>query len=174
MAIAANRVKGVFAVHAKDEADAYFARRHEDSKVLVFGSGYSDGVMEVKLCLRKAKRIIENEYMTIGGIYDVSQKLGVSQSHLTRIFSNELKSSPIEYLTRVRLQEAVNLLNSSVESIESIALKCGFSCGNYSECELKSYVVKNAHKVIMLIDSSKFDKDLPYTFCKRRSSYADN
>ncbi len=79
----------------------------------------------------KAKRIIENEYMTIGGIYDVSQKLGVSQSHLTRIFSNELKSSPIEYLTRVRLQEAVNLLNSSAESIESIALKCGFSCGNY-------------------------------------------
>ena len=79
----------------------------------------------------KAKRIIENEYMTIGGIYDISQKLGVSQSHLTRVFSNEFKSSPIEYLTRVRLQEAVNLLNSSGESIESIALRCGFSCGNY-------------------------------------------
>lgn len=64
MAIAANRVKGVFAVHAKDEADAYFARRHEDSKVLVFGSGYSDGVMEVKLCLRKAKRIIDTFFST--------------------------------------------------------------------------------------------------------------
>lgn len=44
--------------------------------------------------------------------------------------------------------------------------RSGFSCGNYSECELKSYVVKNAAKVIMLIDSSKFDKDFPYTFGK--------
>ena len=42
--------------------------------------------------------------------------------------------------------------------------KNGFSCGNYSECELKSYVVKNARKVIMLIDSSKYDKEFPYTF----------
>ena len=42
--------------------------------------------------------------------------------------------------------------------------KSGFSCGNYSECELKSYVVKKAKKVIMLIDSSKYDKDFPYTF----------
>ncbi len=79
----------------------------------------------------KAKRIIENEYMTIGGIYDISQKLGVSQSHLSRVFTSEFKASPIEYLTKVRLQEAVNLLNESGESIESIALRCGFSCGNY-------------------------------------------
>ncbi len=42
--------------------------------------------------------------------------------------------------------------------------KNGFSCGNYSECELKSYVIKNARKVIMLIDSSKYDKEFPYTF----------
>jgi len=79
----------------------------------------------------KAKRIIENEYMTIDGIYDISQRLGVSQSHISRIFSDELKVTPIEYLTKVRLQEAVNILNESGESIESIALRCGFSCGNY-------------------------------------------
>ena len=59
MAICANRVKGVFAVHAKDEADAYFARRHENSKVLVLGAGYSDGIYEVKMTLSKAKKIID-------------------------------------------------------------------------------------------------------------------
>lgn len=41
----------------------------------------------------------------------------------------------------------------------------GFSCGNYSQCELKSYIVKKARKVIMLMDASKLDKSLPYTFC---------
>ena len=59
MAMIANRRKGVYAVHAKEEADAYFARRHENANVLVFGSGYGDGVREVKLCKRKAKRIID-------------------------------------------------------------------------------------------------------------------
>ena len=59
MAMIANRRKGVYAVHAKEEADAYFARRHENANVLVFGSGYSDSVREVKLCKRKAKRIID-------------------------------------------------------------------------------------------------------------------
>ena len=79
----------------------------------------------------KAKRIIENEYMSVDGIYDISQRLGISQSHLSRKFSDEVKASPIDYLTRVRLQEAVNLLNESDESVESISKKCGFSCGNY-------------------------------------------
>ena len=59
MAMIANRRKGVYAVHAKDEADAYFARRHENSNVLVLGSGYSDGIREVKLCKRKANRIVD-------------------------------------------------------------------------------------------------------------------
>lgn len=40
----------------------------------------------------------------------------------------------------------------------------GFSCGNYSECELKSSIIKKARTVIMLMDSSKFDKNLPFTF----------
>lgn len=59
MAMIANRKKGVYAVHAREEADAYFARRHENANVLVFGSGYSDGIKDIKICKRKAKRIID-------------------------------------------------------------------------------------------------------------------
>ena len=44
--------------------------------------------------------------------------------------------------------------------------KTGFTCGNYSECELKKFVVQKASKVILLIDSSKFEKSLPYSFCE--------
>ena len=42
----------------------------------------------------------------------------------------------------------------------------GFSCGNYAECELKNFIVKKARTVIMLMDTSKLDKNLPYTFCR--------
>jgi len=42
----------------------------------------------------------------------------------------------------------------------------GFSCGNYAESELKNFIVKKAKTVIMLMDTSKLDKNLPYTFCR--------
>lgn len=41
---------------------------------------------------------------------------------------------------------------------------CGFTVANYNECELKRIVCQKARKVVMLIDASKFDKSLPYTF----------
>ena len=48
MCMASNRFKGIRAVLAQTEADAYFSRRHEDANVLVLPAGYSDGKKEVK------------------------------------------------------------------------------------------------------------------------------
>lgn len=44
------------------------------------------------------------------------------------------------------------------------SLQNGFTSGTYTECELKQEVLKRASKVIMLMDSSKIGKSLPYTF----------
>ncbi len=41
----------------------------------------------------------------------------------------------------------------------------GLTSGNYTECELKRMIVEKARKVIVLMDNSKLDKSLPYTFC---------
>lgn len=41
----------------------------------------------------------------------------------------------------------------------------GLTSGNYIECELKKLVVEKARKVVVLMDASKLDKILPYTFC---------
>ena len=48
----------------------------------------------------------------------------------------------------------------------------GLTCGNYSECELKKHIVEKARKIIVLLDTSKLDKSLPYTFCDLKSVYA--
>ena len=58
IAMAANRNKKIRAVLAQTEADAYFARRHEDSNVLVLAGGYTDGVKAVKSC-KKFEKIID-------------------------------------------------------------------------------------------------------------------
>ena len=59
MAIVANRIDGIFAVHATDAAQAYFARKHENANVLALGAGYKDDNYEVKLSFPKAKAIID-------------------------------------------------------------------------------------------------------------------
>lgn len=52
------------------------------------------------------------------------------------------------------------------------SVQCGFSCGNYSECELKRCVIEKARRVIMLMDGGKTEKNLPYTFCKPSELFA--
>ena len=41
----------------------------------------------------------------------------------------------------------------------------GLTCGNYIECELKKLVVEKARRSVVLMDASKLDRTLPYTFC---------
>jgi ribose 5-phosphate isomerase B len=59
MNIVANKFAGIRSVLATSEAEAHFARRHEDANCLVFGAGYADDKYEVKLCKRKMARMIE-------------------------------------------------------------------------------------------------------------------
>ncbi len=51
-------------------------------------------------------------------------------------------------------------------SPSGFSLSGGFTCGNYSECELKALVADKARFVVMLMDKSKIDRVLPFTFCK--------
>ncbi|MBE7087214.1 MAG: DeoR/GlpR transcriptional regulator [Clostridiales bacterium] len=41
-----------------------------------------------------------------------------------------------------------------------------FTCGSQSEAEVKSLVINKATCVIMLLDSSKVEKNTPYNFCR--------
>lgn len=40
----------------------------------------------------------------------------------------------------------------------------GFSCGNYSECMLKKQIVKKAKFTVAMVDSSKFERSMPFSF----------
>ncbi|HZK28361.1 MAG TPA: DeoR/GlpR family DNA-binding transcription regulator [Thermoclostridium sp.] len=44
------------------------------------------------------------------------------------------------------------------------SLENGFTVSNFFECELKKAVIKKAKKIIMLVDSSKINKVLAFTF----------
>lgn len=58
-------------------------------------------------------------------------ELGVSLPHLSRAFHKEFGITPITYLTRIRLEHAMQLLLNTDISIHKIAQECGFSNSNY-------------------------------------------
>ncbi|MBQ9939956.1 MAG: DeoR/GlpR transcriptional regulator [Clostridia bacterium] len=62
----------------------------------------------------------------------------------------------------------INSINIDLAFISpsGFSLENGFTSGNFNECELKKTVVSKAREVIMLLDATKLEKDLPYTFCQ--------
>jgi AraC-like DNA-binding protein len=80
---------------------------------------------------RLAIEDMENNFGTLDGINAVAVKLGISCSHFTREFTRETGINPIKYLTNLRIQNGMQLLQNTTLSINDIAAQCGFSCGNY-------------------------------------------
>lgn len=79
----------------------------------------------------QAEIYMRERYQTIQGIEEVARRLGVSPAHLSRCFRKERGISPEEFLTRQKLQSAVNELLGTGKSVETIARENGFSNGNY-------------------------------------------
>lgn len=79
----------------------------------------------------EAVETIRNNYMSLYGVEDLAEALGVSKCHLVRTFSAEMGVSPGKYLTRTRLEAAKLLLLEREYNLEMIANLCGFSGANY-------------------------------------------
>lgn len=73
-----------------------------------------------------AIKFIQFNYSHDISIDDIARSVGVSRSHLYRVFINNVGKSPIDYLTDYRIGEACNLLRSSNLSIAEIAVSVGF------------------------------------------------
>lgn len=90
--------------------------------------------------ITKARAYMEENCGKPIGISDVAQQLGVSQSHLSREFYKITGVKPIEYMTKLRLTQAVDLLSTTAGSLEEISALCGFSSGNYFNKVFKKYM----------------------------------
>jgi DeoR/GlpR family transcriptional regulator of sugar metabolism len=63
----------------------------------------------------------------------------------------------------IKLLESVNI-DLAFMAASGFSVERGFTVANVYESELKKAVVKEAREVIVLIDSSKIDKNLPFTY----------
>lgn len=81
--------------------------------------------------VHQARTYIREHFRTMESIRDVADFCQISHEHLTRRFKKETGQSPLQYLTKLRIEHALFLLLNTTDSIETIAISCGFQNGNY-------------------------------------------
>lgn len=101
-----------------------------------------------------AIKYIQFNYSRDISIDDVAKSVGVSRSHLYRVFMSNLNESPIDYLTKYRVNEACNLLRSSGLSIAEVANSVGF---------FDQFYFSRVFKKITGVPPSKYLATLPGT-----------
>ena len=77
--------------------------------------------------IEKALKYIQYNYSGNIGVEDIAENVGLSRSHLHRIFVQNLSASPNEFLTKFRINKACSLLKNSDLSINGIANSLGFN-----------------------------------------------
>lgn len=75
-------------------------------------------------------------------VEDLAELSNLSSSHFTKIFKSVTGEPPIDYLRKLRLKKARNMLVSEIDNITEIALKCGFSTPSYfTSCFTEEYQI---------------------------------
>lgn len=74
---------------------------------------------------------LENNFSNDWKLDDLLKIAHMSRSNLMRVFRKATGQTPIEYLVRLRIQKAMELLSNTDLSITEIAMEIGFSDSNY-------------------------------------------
>ncbi|MUT67171.1 AraC family transcriptional regulator [Paenibacillus sp. NEAU-GSW1] len=80
----------------------------------------------------KAAVHIERNYSRSDlGLDEIASSAGSSKYHLARSFAAATGSTPLAYLTRCRIEHAVDLLRRSGMTVDDVARSAGFANGSY-------------------------------------------
>ena len=103
-------------------------------QVLKFALNFRDSKMTGKYgdVILKAKKYIEENYADQNTtLTSVAEAVCLSPNHFSTIFSQECKTTFIEYLTNVRMENAKRLMRETDMKGYDIAYECGFSDPHY-------------------------------------------
>jgi len=85
-----------------------------------------DGQARIRALVEQAITLIESSVVEKITTEDVAGKVGLSESHLNRVFRQQTGYAPMEYARRYRVQKAKELLGDLTLSVKEIAHRTGF------------------------------------------------
>jgi len=79
----------------------------------------------------KVMQWIEENYVQKFSLAELSASVGLSQSYISRVFSQETGGSIADFLATRRIKRACELLRSTDLSVEAVGSQCGFADAPY-------------------------------------------
>ncbi len=90
--------------------------------------------------IRQCTDFIKTSYIRDISIQDAAEELGITQGYLSRIFKERTAYTFLEYLTCVRLRQALRLLSDKSMRINEIARESGFQDHGYFTQLFRKYM----------------------------------
>jgi len=90
-----------------------------------------------------AVRFIAHNYSSSIDISDIAASVGISRSHLYRVFMRHIGTPPNEYLTRFRISQACELMERSSLPISAVAASVGYDDQLYFSRVFKKITCKS-------------------------------
>lgn len=90
--------------------------------------------------LRKAVDYVRSNYGGRITVSDLAEAAGYSSRHFTRAFTAVTGSTPMKFVTQVRIAEAMRLLADGKHDVTDVALICGFSHAQHFATVFRSTV----------------------------------
>mgnify|MGYP002641499573 CR=1 FL=1 len=88
--------------------------------------------------LGRAIGYLEEHYREHISLDELARVVGMSRRNLTRTFRDAMGCSPVQYLLRVRIRRAIELLQEGESTISEAAAGVGFSDSNYFSRQFRS------------------------------------
>ena len=81
--------------------------------------------------LSMAIRYIEENARRDITLREIAEHVGISQQHICRIFRDHLNVHSTEYITRIRLNLAMEMILNTNLPMSEVAKECGFRSASY-------------------------------------------
>lgn len=125
-----------------DEIAVYWASPNDKTSAAILRTLISAAILEAvrqivsppqapKAIIAAAVTYLDNHHHEAVSIGQLSAHLGYSRSRVFELFKSETGLSPNDYLQRVRVEHARELLCTTRKSVTAIALETGFNSGQY-------------------------------------------
>lgn len=88
----------------------------------------------------KAVYFIQSHYAEPISLDDIVDESQISKYHLTRIFQQYTHMTPMKFVTKIRMEQALKLLKDDSLTIDEIAKSVGYANGNYFNKVFRSFI----------------------------------
>ena len=144
-----------------------------DKAVALVEQGRSLYIDSGTTCMCFAQRLPDQNLFVLTSAPNIALELVKNQNIKINLTGGQLNRETLT-LYSFNASETIKNLNidAAFMAASAFSLDGGFTCGDYYEAELKRLIIRKAHRVIMLMDTSKIHSSLPHTFARLSNIHA--